>query len=213
MSVAVLALAVLGACAVAPIAALVVLQVARGRGRGLVVPAGVASLAAVLMIVGARQFENGWPGTGGHHWALQGLVPGGVGAFVWAATLSVSSYWAHPGALQSFPALEVVWMALSPIAMLALALGATLTLRRIELPCRMARFELRLGRLASVAMTLFLLGAIAWLSDSSPRPRSIPSNLFHVGAIDVAAAVVMGVALACAHQAVSRGVGAMRRTA
>jgi hypothetical protein len=213
MTVAVLALAVLGACAVAPVAAFVAMQVARGKGRRLVVPAGIASLAAVMLVVGARRFENGWPGTGGHHWALQGLVPGGVAAFVWAATLAVSSYWAHPGALQSFPAPEVAWMALSPVAMAALALGATTTLRRVELPARLSRFELRLGRLASVAMTLFLLGAVAWLSDSSPRPRSIPSNLFHVGAIDVAAAVVMGFALVCAHQAVSRGIGARRRSA
>ena len=210
MSVAVLALAVLGVCAIAPIAAAVVVQLVRGSARRrLALPAAATSVAVALLIIGARHFENGWPGTGGHHWALQGLVPGGVAAFVWAATLAVSSYWAHPGALQSFPAPEVAWMAASPIAMAVLALGATTTLRRVELSERQLRLELRLGQLASVAMTVFLFGAIAWLSDSSPRPRSIPSNLFHVGAIDISAVVVMALALVCAYQAVSRGIGAI----
>src|SRR5206468_3017335 len=58
-------------------------------------------------------FGNGWPGTGGHPWARTGLVPGGVAAFCWACTLSVSSFWAHPGALAAFPAAELTWMALS----------------------------------------------------------------------------------------------------
>ncbi|HUD69876.1 MAG TPA: hypothetical protein VMQ40_06530 [Acidimicrobiales bacterium] len=212
MSGAVLALAVLGACAVAPIVAIVAVRIVRGtRRRRLVVPAGVAALATTVLIVGARRFENGWPGTGGHHWAHQGLVPGGVAAFLWAATLAITSYWAHPGALQSFPAPEVVWMAVSPVAMAALAVAASVTLRRVELPARLARFEFRVGQLASVAMAAFLLGSIGWLSDSSPRPRSIPSNLFHVGAIDIAAAVVMALALVCAHQAVARGIGATTR--
>jgi hypothetical protein len=212
MSGAVLALAVLGVCAVAPIAATVVRQIFGGAGRWRVlVPTAVASVATVILIVGARRFENGWPGTGGHHWAQQGLVPGGVAAFLWAATIAITSYWAHPGALQSFPAAEIAWMVVSPIAMAALACGSVTTLRRVELSARLSHYELRVGQLASVAMTAFLLGAIAWLSDSSPRPRSIPSDLFHVGAIDVAAAVVMAVALLCAHQAVSRGIGAARR--
>jgi hypothetical protein len=211
MSVAVLALALLGALAVAPVVVTVIAQIIRGRARRLVIPAAVVVLATTVLVVGARRFENGWPGTGGHHWAQQGLVPGGVAAFLWAATLAISSYWAHPGALQSFPAPEVAWMAVSPIAMAAVTVGSTMTLRRVALPARLSRYELRLGQLASVAMTAFLLGAIAWLSDSSPRPRSIPTDLFHVGAIDIVAAVVMAVALLFAHQAVSRGIAATTR--
>jgi hypothetical protein len=205
MSVAVLALALLGACAVVPIVVTVVVQIVRGSARRLVVPAAVVSLATTVLVVGARRFENGWPGTGGHHWAQQGLVPGGVAAFLWSATLAISSYWVHPGALRSFPAPEVVWMAVSPIAIAALTVGSAVTLRRLELPARLSRYELRLGQLAAVAMTGFLLGAIAWLSDVSPRPRSIPSDLFHVGAIDVVAAAAMTVTLLLAIQAVSRG--------
>ena len=51
---------------------------------------------AGVMIAGSHHFENCWPGTGAHAWGQQGLVPGGVAAFCWASTLSVSSYWAHP---------------------------------------------------------------------------------------------------------------------
>ena len=64
----------------------------------------VAGLA--IVVAGGRHFGNGWPGTGGHPWARQGLVPGGVAAFSWASTLSVSSFWAHPAALAAFPAAE-----------------------------------------------------------------------------------------------------------
>src|SRR5580693_5889932 len=60
-------------------------------------------VAWAVTIVGGRHFGNGWPGTGGHPWARTGLVPGGVAAFSWASTLSVSSFWAHPAALASFP--------------------------------------------------------------------------------------------------------------
>lgn len=211
MSVAALVLAVLGACAVVPIVVAVVVQMVRGRAHRVVVPAAVVSLATTVLVVGARRFENGWPGTGGHHWAQQGLVPGGVAAFLWAATLAISSYWAHPGALSSFPGPEIAWMVVSPIAMGALTIGSTMTLRHVELSAKLARYELRLGQLAAVAMTAFLLGAIAWLSDSSPRPRSVPSDLFHVGAIDVVAAVVMALALVSAYQAVSRGISATTR--
>ena len=79
---------------------------------GLIGPAALVLTCAVIMFVGGRHFGNGWPGTGGHR---PGLVPGGIAAFSWASTLSVSSYWAHPGALAGFPAAELAWMAASPL--------------------------------------------------------------------------------------------------
>ena len=66
-------------------------------------PAALAALGGMVLGAGARHFANGWPGTGGHPWPQQGLVPGGAAAFGWAATLSVTSYWAHPDALLAFP--------------------------------------------------------------------------------------------------------------
>jgi hypothetical protein len=55
----------------------------------------VAASGATLLVCGARHFENGWPGTGGAG-AEHALVPGGLAAFGWASTLSVSAYLAHP---------------------------------------------------------------------------------------------------------------------
>ena len=52
---------------------------------------------------GTHHFANGWPGTGGHPWVHQGIVPGGVAAYAWASTLFVTSYWAHPAALAGVP--------------------------------------------------------------------------------------------------------------
>ena len=102
-------------------------------------------------------------------------------------------------------------MATSPLAMVALGLSARTVVRRVPLSELVARHELRLARLALVAMTAFLLGAVTWLADAAPRPRAVPADLFHVGAIDVVATVVMGVALLCAFQATMRGLDAARR--
>ena len=41
-----------------------------------------------VLVVGTHHFANGWPGTGGHPWAHQGVVPGGVAAYAWASTSS-----------------------------------------------------------------------------------------------------------------------------
>src|SRR5258707_1134884 len=79
-----------------------VLAAVRGQPR-LRRPVLLAALGAVVLVAGSHHFENGWPGTGAVPWAHQDMVPGGVAAFCWAATLSVSAYWAHPGALLSFP--------------------------------------------------------------------------------------------------------------
>jgi hypothetical protein len=194
-----------------PVLAAIAMRVTRHDWRTLRVPVLLATVSTVVLVVGAHRFENGWPGTGGHRWADRGLVPGGVAAFVWAATLSVTSYWAHPGALHAFPKLEVMWMAASPIALVGLGVGAVATLRRLELSARVQRFELRLGQGALVAMAIVLFGAAAWLTDDERRPRSIPANLFHVGAIDVVGAVVMVAALCCGVQAVRRGVASLGR--
>ena len=197
MSAAMLALGVLTVAAAAPVLWSAGSRLARGRRPGLLGPAALVVACAVIMFVGGRHFANGWPGTGGHPWARQGLVPGGVAAFSWASTLSVSSYWAHPSALASFPAAEFAWMALSPLAMTGLVAGAVMLVRRAELSARVLDFEIRLGTAACAAMAVFLGGCFAWIVDGGPGPR----NLFHAGAIDSAAAVVMTVAFVAARKA------------
>ena len=197
MSAAVLSFAVLAAAAAVPVLWSAGSGLARSRRPGLVGPAAVVLACAVIMFVGGRHFGNGWPGTGGHPWSRQGLVPGGVAAFAWASTLSVSSYWAHPGALASFPAAELAWMTLSPLAVVGLTGGAAALVRRTELSPRVLDAETRLGTAACAVMAVFLCGCCAWILGGGPGPR----NLFHAGAIDAAGAVVLTIAFVGARQA------------
>jgi hypothetical protein len=53
-------------------------------------------------------------------------------------------------------------MATSPVAIVGMIGGATVAFRRLELPVRVARFELRCGQAAILGIGAFLLGAIAW---------------------------------------------------
>jgi hypothetical protein len=157
---------------------------------GLVRPSLLFLTAVTVLIVGGRHFGNGWPGTGGHAWAHQGTVPGGAAAFTWAATLSITSYWAHPGALMTFPASEIAWMVVSPVVLVCTAIGAVKVVGRLDLPEPTLRYGARLAQLGAVVMSVFLVGACMWVVDGGPGPR----DLFRVGAIDVAGLVVMALA-------------------
>jgi hypothetical protein len=195
MSYSVLVLLFIGALAVVPLAwtsARVALRRARVMRPLVVVLAG-----AGVLVLGSRHFANGWPGTGGHPWAHQGLVPGGVAAFGWAATLFVTAYWAHPASLLSFPGPELAWMVVSPIALMCFAIGAVRLVREIELSPRLLWFEARLAPLGGMVMVMFLIGASLWVVDGGPGPR----NLFHVGLIDIGSMCVLLASLAAAGRA------------
>lgn len=207
MSAAMGVFAVLALLAALPVAWTVVGRIARGRRRGLPGPSllGPSLLfvaGLVIVVAGGRHFGNGWPGTGGHSWARHGLVPGGVAAFSWASTLSVSSFWAHPAALAEFPVAELAWMAVSPLALACVVTGVATALRRVELSPVVLRAQTRLAVAACAAMAVFLGGGGAWIADRTPRP----GNLFHAGAIDVAGLVVMTLALAVGQQAARQAV-------
>jgi hypothetical protein len=197
MTGTVLVLAALALIAALPVAWTVATRLARGHARGLAVPSALFLAGLAIMIVGGRHFGNGWPGTGGHPWARTSLVPGGVAAFSWASTLSVSSFWAHPAALAAFPAAELTWMALSPLALACLVAGAATAVRRTELSPALLRFEGRLGVAACGTMAVFLGGGCAWLAGRAAPPGS----LFRPGAIDAAGLAVMALALGVACQA------------
>jgi hypothetical protein len=195
MSYSVLVLLSIGALAVVPLACTSVRSALR-RARVLR-PMVLALAGAGIFIFGSRHFANGWPGTGGHPWAHQGLVPGGVAAFAWAATLFVTAYWAHPASLLSFPGPELAWMVVSPIALMCFGMGAARLVREIELSPRLLRFEARLAQLGGMVMVLFLIGASLWVVDGGPGPR----NLFHIGAIDIGSICVMVASLVTAGRA------------
>ncbi len=204
MSGAMLVFAALALLAALPVAWTVAARIARGRQpglrQGLLRPSVLFAAGLAIMVAGGRHFGNGWPGTGGHPWARQGLVPGGVAAFSWASTLSVSSFWAHPAALAAFPAAELAWMTLSPLALACAVTGVATAVRRVELSPAVLRYQTRLGAAACVTMAVFLGGGCAWIAGRTPRP----GDLFHPGAIDVAGLVVMTLALAVAGQAARR---------
>ncbi len=206
MSVAVLLLVPLALLAAVPIAWTLVRRCARRNLTGLAGPSLLFLAGGAVLVVGALHFGNGWPGTGGHPWHHQGLVPGGVAAFTWASTLWVSSYWAHPGALLSFPTIEVAWMAISPAAVACLVIGPAKSVRRLELSPAVLGYETWLGRVATVAMLGFVTGSCFWLVDGGPGPR----NLFHAGVIDGVGLTVLAAALAVAHTATGRSRRARR---
>ena len=171
----------------------------------------LVAVGLVLLIVGTHHFANGWPGTGGHPWTHQGMVPGGVAAYAWASTLFVTSYWLHPVALLRFPGPELGFMLLSPLATVSVIVGSSKVVHRLTLQPRVLRFERALGIGVALSMGLFLTGAALWVIDGGPGPR----NLFHIGAIDVIELVVLALtsvlALRAAEQArsgIDRLVGA-----
>jgi hypothetical protein len=205
MSVAVLLFCILAVLAAAPIVWRVFKEAISGRSQGLVCPSLLFLAGTAFLVVGSRHFGNGWPGTGGHPWPDRCLVPGGVAAFAWASTLSVSSYWAHPHMLLLFPTAELIWMAVSPIAIVCVVVGATKTIRRVDLSKRALHYEIGLARIAGFGMIVLLVGSMSWTIDGGAGPH----NLFRSGGIDIAALVVMGLALGIAHLAVQRARGGL----
>ena len=149
-----------------------------------------------LVVLGSRHFANAWPGTGAHPALPHGFLPAGLAAFSWAGTLSVSSYWAHPGALAAFPAAEIAWMAVSPVALVAAVAGVAGLVRRLDLSPRVLRYEAWLASAAAAAMAVFLAGACCWVLAEGSGP-----GLFHAGAIDIASLAVMMLALSTAQRA------------
>ncbi len=200
MSGTMLLFAALAVLAAIPIAWRVVTRVASRQSSGLILPSLAFVAGAAILVIGSRHFGNGWPGTGGRSWAHQGLVPGGVAAFTWASTLSVSSYWAHPGALLSFPATELAWMAVSPVAIIFLVTAAAAIIRRAGLSPRALRYAAHLARVTALGMLTFLTGACAWVMNGGPGPR----NLFHAGVIDMAGTIVMAATLVVSYRAIGR---------
>jgi hypothetical protein len=188
---------VLAVLAALPVLWALAARVGTGNARNLVAPLALLVLGSAVTVFGAWHFALGWPGTGGHPWAHQHLLPGRFAALTWAGTLSITSYWAHPAALLGFPAIEVAWMAVSPIAFVCAIAGGARLVRRLELSPRVLRLELALARIACAAMVVFLAAACCWIVAGGSGPR----NLFHIGAIDLVGVAVMGATLLFARRA------------
>jgi hypothetical protein len=136
-----LALAVLAA---APIAWVVLVRIARLQVDELLSPMVLFAYGMVTLIIGSCHFGRSWPGTGGRPWAYHDLVPSQVASFNWASTRGITAYWAHPSALRAFSLDEIAWMAVSPVAMVCLVVGAATMVRRLQLHLRFCSGRRRL---------------------------------------------------------------------
>ncbi len=195
MAVAAVALGLIGLAAAVPVGWQVAMA-ARSDAR-LARPAMIALGCAMILVGGARHFENGWPGTGGlgpeHH-----FVPGGLAAFGWASTLSVSAYWAHPALWGMFPPAEMTWMVLSPVAWIGLIAGCVTVVRRLVLPAGMLRYLAGLAAAATAVAVAFLTGAATWVLG---RPSQAAA--FRPGVVDTASVLIMAVAVVVALRAIA----------
>ncbi len=95
-------------------------------------------------------------------------------------------------------------MATSPVALLAILIGAAKMLGRLSLSPRVLRYESWLGKAAALAMAVFLAGASSWIISGGPAPR----GLFRVGAIDSVGVATMTAALILAFRAAQRALAA-----
>ena len=195
-SAAIIALLALGILAALPVLATVAARLAAPGSAAqrirLAVPAVTLIAALTALVAGGRSLENNWIGTGGLH----SPVPGGLAAFIWAVTLFVSAYWAHPGVLAAFPGTELAWMELSPLLFAVAVASAVILVRRAGLSPRLARFEARLGLACCAVMTAFLALCAAWLAADGPLAGGTP--LFHAGWINVVSTAVLAVTLTAA---------------
>ncbi|TVZ04383.1 hypothetical protein EAS64_18625 [Trebonia kvetii] len=195
-SAAIIALLALGVFAALPVLVTVAARLA-GPGTAaqrirLAVPAVTLVAALTALVIGGRSLENNWIGTGGLH----SPVPGGLAAFIWAVTLFVSAYWAHPGVLSAFPGAELAWMELSPLLLAVAVASAVILVRRTGLSPRLARFEARLGLACCIVMTAFLALCAAWLTADGPLAGG--TALFHAGWVNVASTVILSLTLTTA---------------
>jgi hypothetical protein len=208
MSVTTAAFAVLALIAAAPFVWSTGRTLIKGSLRArrrLTLPLLLTLVGAVGLFLGTRHFGHNWPGTGGHPWAGRGLVPTHIASSIWAATVWITSYWAHPRALGAFPPAQIAWMLLCPVALVATLTGLMLTVYRGEpLSDRALVFETRVAACAAATMVAFLAGATCWLFANQPHV----AGLSRPGTIDFLAGAAMAGALVVAFAAARTAVSA-----
>jgi hypothetical protein len=207
MSAGLLLFGAVAAAALGGLVRVAIGAVARGEWRPLVRPALTATLGLVIVFAGGRHYANAWPGTGGHLLWPAVHVPAWAAAFGWATTMWITSYVAHPGLLAAFPATQLAWMALSPIATGLVVTGAAGLARRLGIQACAKRYTKWLSEIAAAGMILFLTGVLGWMAVG----RSLA--WFRAGAIDLGGFTVLALALAVASHVIrtARRTGAVER--
>jgi hypothetical protein len=137
-------------------------------------------LAVVGLGFGGAHVAAAWPGTGGQPWPGRTLAPAWPARMAWALTLSLSSYWAHPGELARLGDRLMVWMVVSPCLIAVMVWNGCRVLSWIRLAPRALRFIRAAARIGVLSVAVFLIGALCWAADGSSGPH----GLFVAGAID-----------------------------
>jgi hypothetical protein len=173
------------------------------RGR-LAWPAVILAGSLTALVIGGRALENSWTGTGGLH----SPVPGGLAAYIWAVTLFVTAYWAHPALLAGFPAAELTWMLLCPVVIAVALVSAVLLVRRAGLCARTLRFEAWAGVAGCAVMAAFLgvWGGYVWHG----APQASGLSPLHVGPLNEAGTAVLALSLAVGLQAARMALRTLR---
>jgi hypothetical protein len=201
-----LALLVLAVLAAFPVLATAAGRIGREREARLIRPAIVLVASLAVLLAGSRHFENNWLGTGGHH----ALIPSGLAAFIWALTLSVTSYWGHPALFFTLPTSERAWMAVSPFVLAVAVASATILVRRVRLSPRVAAFEACLGLLGCVTMAAFVVCFGVWLTERVGLMTGLPAGV-SIGSTNATVIALLVLALAVAAQAARMTVRGLRR--
>lgn len=100
----------------------------------------------------------------------------------------------------AFPATELAWMLVGPLATVVALGGAVRTAALLRSGERLRAYEARLGLFATAAMSVFVVGAASWVLGGAAGP----AHLFAIGAIDVVAVVLIAGATAIAAAAATR---------
>ena len=195
MAAAAVSLGALCLAALAPVGWQLV-RAARLHGWRIGPSVALVVTSVAVLVLGGLHFESHWPGTGGTG-AEHGLVPGGLAAFGWATTLSLSSYWAHPALLARFPAAELAWMAASPVAWTGVAAGLVHMTRWLELPPAVLRYLAGLAAAGTAAAVVLLIGGGSWVLARSAGQ----AGPFRPGLVDGGELLIMALALIVAVRA------------
>jgi hypothetical protein len=209
MTVAVIVCVTAAVVGTIPVAWRAMVATARRQAPGLLRPVLLFLLGTALLAAGGLHFRTGWAGAGNHPWAHQSAGSGGAAAFMWAATLTVSAYWAHPATLLSLPLSEVAWMVISPVALVVAVTGAARTMRKLELSPGSVRFIAHAALVVLGGWGLFLFGTLTWLIDGGAGP----ADLFRAGTVDLIGLTVMCATMVVAVRSVHRATRSSRLTA
>jgi hypothetical protein len=205
MSAAMLAFLLLIVLAVAPVGCAVV----RNFNARLLCPLLVLAGAVSLLAFGGHHFLYQWPGSGGHGAGATPFpgIPAGIQAFAWSLTYWFSACWIHSSWLTTgLGGWEIAWILASPLTLAAGAAAAATLVRRAELSPRLLAYQTRLATAACAVMGVFLGGCTYWVYVGRSPGQT------HAGQIDIAAAVLLALALTLACQAQRTALRGLRLT-